>query len=136
MSTIPAGLRSDYMRARMEDKATIKNIGGLYMGSTQAVTFKDADSSGNPQADIHAYATRELVPGEAGLPLVSNGLGRELSYRSIGLDAVGDKTITALKLGAGTLITSESETSRYVLDISEDPNDSNVLVIRFYPETD
>lgn len=133
MSTIPAGLRADYMRARMEDKATIQHTGGLYMGSTQAVTYRDINNG--TATVVNAYATKELEPGTAGMPLISNGPGNELSYGPLTSSGIANNTITLNQLGNGTIGTNSGSNARYIFNISEDPDDDEVLVIEFYPES-
>lgn len=135
MSTIPAGLRSDLMRARMEDKATIQHTGSLYMGGSTPVVYKGI--SGGQVVDISGYATEELQPGPAGYPLVSNGAGRPLSYQQIDVSTLGERIITRDKLGNGTVcMPSGYGAVKYFLDIMEDPADDEILLIKFYPEED
>lgn len=122
MSTIPGGLRIDLMRERMEDKATINCIGGLYVGGTTRVTFNNGGS-----ATVQAYATQCLAPGTAGLPLVSNGSNAVPSYQKLTAVGIMDRAVTAAKLGAGTVVSSDGV--RKVLNIQG--SDDGVLTISF-----
>ena len=130
MSTIPAGLRADHMRARMEDKATIQHTGGLYVGGTEQVTYYE--SEGDRPTTITAYDTVELYPTDASrnLPLVSNGEGQIPSYQLLTAGGIADGAITRELLGKGTVICATAS-GKKVLSIEEDQNDSNILVIRF-----
>ena len=130
MSTIPNGLRADHMRARMEDKASILHVGGLYVGGLASVTYVNDED--DPSADITAYETIELYPtiNDIGLPLVSNGAGAIPSYRQIGASSLVNGTITKDKLSNGTIVNTGN--TKKVLNIHEDPNNSDILVIEFY----
>lgn len=127
MSTIPAGLRADLMRHRMEDKATITAIGGLYVGSTSPVNFYD--ENGNV---ISAYETELLAPGTDKYPLVSNGTGQKPSYQQLTSAGIANGAITGDKLGEGTVVNSEGDSAKKTLEIYQSTSDVNILVIKYY----
>ena len=131
MSQIPAGLRADHMRERMEDKATIKHSGALYVGSKTPVTFIDDETGTRPPID--AYETVELVPElvNMGLPLVSNGENEIPSYQPLGTIAIMDGAITSDKLGDGTVISDDPQQTRKRLSIHPKNGDSSILVIEY-----
>ena len=122
MSTIPAGLRADLMRQRMEDKNTITAPGGLYVGGPTRVTVGGVDF----------YPTIMLPPGPSGWPLVSTGT--TVDYMQLPSHGIANGAATAEKLGTGTIVTSSSSASRHVLDVRPDANDSHVLIIEFHAE--
>ena len=124
MSTIPDGLRADLMRARMEDKATITAIGGLYVGGTNPINYVGSGGS-----IIPAYETECLPPGTSGYPLVSNGAGEKPSYKQVTNNGIEDEAVTGAKLGQGTIVALDG-TKKYVLDISAS---NRVLNISFTP---
>ena len=126
MSTIPAGLRADLMRNRMEDKATIQTTGSLYVGGTSPVTYYD--EHGNP---LSRFITEMLEPGDAGKVLMSNGANTKPSYQTVGTNSIADNAVSYAKLGTGTIVPSDS-THQYVLNVERDANDTNVLVIQYY----
>ena len=123
MSTIPEGLRADYMRKRMEDKATITVPGGLYVGGTSSTAVNGTSF----------YPAVCLAPGSnsAGLPLVSNGPNAIPSYQQVNTGGIADQAVTLAKMGNGTVVAADS-TKQYVLSVENDSNDANVLVIRYY----
>lgn len=122
MSTIPAGLRADVMRQRMEDKNTIKVPGALYVGGPTSVTVGGETF----------YPTVRLEPGPSGWPLVS--MGNTVTYAQLPSRGIADGAVTAAKLGTGTIVASNSSASKHVLDIRPDANDSHVLIIEFHAE--
>lgn len=122
MSTIPAGLRADIMRQRMEDKNTITAPGGLYVGGSTSVTVGGETF----------YPTVMLSPGTAGYPLVS--MGNTVTYAQLPSNGIAPGAATAEKLGTGTIVTSSSSASRHILDVKPDTNDSHVLIIEFHAE--
>lgn len=129
MSTIPKGLRADYMRQRMEDKATITSAGGIYVGRT-AITLH-GDRNGNTSGTITAYETDCQPLGGAGLPLVSNGTSGGwpyLSYKALGTAGVADNAINYAKLGAGTVV-SPNNNKKKVFDAYMD---GDILIITYY----
>lgn len=103
--TIPAGLRADLMRKRMEDKATMTAIGGIYMGSPTA----SSDLTSTNYSDISGtvYETTCLVPGASGLPLVSNGLGQQVGYSQLTGAGIASGAITADKISDNAVTTSK-----------------------------
>ena len=62
-NVIPAGLRADIMRKRMEDKNTLQNKGSLYIGTGEKETDKDTNEI--------MYKTEELQKGNSGEVLLS-----------------------------------------------------------------
>ncbi len=124
MSTIPGGLRADYMRKRMEDKATINVIGGLYVGST---------SSTNLDGTSNTFYVTECLPPSAtvGLPLVSNGQNTIPSYQQLNTGGIAPQAVTKAKLGNGTIAAADPD-HKYTLDITKDSN--NVVTIHYYAE--
>lgn len=125
MSTIPAGLRADYMRQRMEDKATITTAGGLYVGGTTSTSYMNPDGS-----TTLAVETEQLPPGPEGYPLVSNGPSTKPSYQQITSSMIANGSISKNKVSG--LVTTVDGQSTKTLSIRQDPNDSNVLEIKFY----
>ena len=119
MAEIPAGLRADYMRQRMEDQTTINVQGGLYVGGDTLKTVNGVDF----------YPTKCVAPGTAGYPLVSTGTTVE--YAQIKTGAIDDAAVTSAKLGTGTIVPSDT-TKKYTLDIRVDGNDSHVLIIEYH----
>ncbi len=127
MSTIPAGLRADHMRTRMEDKAVVQHAGGLLVGGTTSVTYYISE---NPSTTDHFYDTVELEPGAAGTVLTSKGSGQIPEYKLISADSIADGAITANKLGNGTVLAADTM-HKYALSVAPS-TDVNILRINFY----
>ena len=123
--TIPAGLRADYMRKRMEDKATIHVTGSLYVGGDTTIQLHED----NTNTTIDAQETVELVPGGAGLPLVSKGSEQIPEYTTIKTAGIADAAITKAKLGNGAVINGNDDGNKKILKIE---TDGDVLTIRYY----
>ena len=102
MSKIPSGLTGAAMRARMEDKATIRQTGGLYVGGTTSVSYVGGDDSSS--GSTSAKQTEELPPLNRGYPLVSNGAGAIPSFQPLGSDAIVDNSVVQDSLGVGSII--------------------------------
>lgn len=132
MSTIPKGQRADLMRARMEDKAVITSIGGLYMGSTVSATFGEKTRTTQQTNLTGRYATKMLAPaaGDAdkGMPLTSQGIGHELAYVALtqASDAFADDSILPAKVKGNLVLTGS--TLKKTLSIEQDGTD---IVINF-----
>lgn len=129
MSTIPEGLRADYMRERMEDKATITAIGGLYIGGPTATYYHNNDGTMTPEC--HETIVLAPAPNSTGLPLVSNGPNAVPSYQQLGSIGIAPEAVTKAKLGNGTVASADGN-HKYVLDITKDSN--NIVTIHYYIE--
>ena len=108
MSKIPSGLTGAAMRARMEDKATIKQIGGLYVGGITSVDYTGGDDSSS--GSTSAKQTEELPPFNRGYPLISNGAGAIPSFQPLGSDAIVNNSVVQDSLGVGSVISLRSST--------------------------
>lgn len=127
MSEIPAGLRADYMRKRMEDKATITVTGGLYVGGTTRTTYM------NPNGiTIPAVVTEQLPPGPSGYPLVSNGAGNKPTYQQIVNNMILDHSISPTKIQS---LVIDANDVPHVLKVQVHPSNSAILQILYYPES-
>ena len=128
MSTIPAGLRVDYMRERMEDKATITVPGGIYVGGATPKTYHNADGS-----TITGYETVCLPPGADGLPLIAKTVDgvKTLEHAQIGADAIADNAMTQAKFGVGTVVSADNNAGPYYFKVTSD-SDEKVCKITYY----
>ncbi len=107
MSTIPTGLRADFMRKRIVDKATIKNIGSLYVGSGTNMDY----------GDVQGREINELPPGSAGQILYSTSNGIE--YHTLTTNDFPDRTIGWNKLGSGAIFSNSLYAPFYFAVVSE-----------------
>ena len=119
MSTIPEGLRADYMRQRMLDKATITSIGGLYFGSRYGETYQGESlingyriAQLSPSAEKYALSVRVLPY----TPLTKGNIA--LEYRQIPEVGFVNGSITAAKIGDGGIISPDPNT-QYKLQIDK-----------------
>lgn len=128
--TIPAGLKANLMRERMEDKATIANAGSLYVGGLTSTVF--VDENGN---NLSGYVTEELKPSSTvGLPLVSKGAGAKPAYEPINTVGISNKAVTKDKMGSGTIVTTAGNNDKMILEIAPSTTDPNILEIRYYSD--
>ena len=103
-SKIPAGLSAKTMRLRMEDKATLKRIGSLYVGTGYT---------------IEGEQTTELEPGTKGYPLVVKagaadvGIGYEpltatgIASGAVTTDKIASGAVTTDKIASGTITSTK-----------------------------
>ena len=103
-SKIPAGLSAKTMRLRMEDKATLKHIGSLYVGTGYT---------------IEGEQTTELEPGTKGYPLVVKagaadvGIGYEpltatgIASGAVTTDKIASGAVTTDKIASGTITSAK-----------------------------
>lgn len=115
MSKIPSGLLGNQMRARMEDKATIKHVGGLYVGGSTSTTFNGGDDT--TEGTTNAKTVKEIYPDSdtQGCPLVA---GVNPAFKKMTRIGIADKAITAQHLSNGTIVLSDPNASPQSLDIS------------------
>lgn len=121
MSKIPSGLTGYAMRQRMEDKAIVRHVGGLYIGGTGVQVYNGGDDT--TTGNTFGYVVEELIPGTNGLPLVSNGSFSLPSFRTIGSNGINDNSIGSNTLGAGTivpLLNSAQKSTFYILYSEDD----------------
>ena len=116
MSKIPSGLLGSTMRARMEDKATIKHIGGLYVGGSDSVTYSGGDDTAS--GSTSAREVEELYPAGYGLPLVSNGAGQVPSFQTLGTAGITNQSVMRGNLGEGTVVLPLDNQRGIALNIS------------------
>lgn len=102
MSKIPSGLTGASMRERMEDKATIKHVGGLYIGGAISKSFVGGDDSAS--GTTAGKETEELYPGAKGLALISNGSGQIPSFQPLTSVALLNGSVKANNLGEGCIV--------------------------------
>lgn len=127
MATIPTGLRADYMRKRMEDKYTIQNTGGLYIGSSDTVTYVNNKTGSET---ISAYGTTELPPGaEFTVLQVTDSATTPVNYNLITTDNIADNGIDSTLLTKGVIQKNSVVIKKY-LSFSGN-SQTNTLTINF-----